>query len=227
MPATDQSFNQENAATFDQKREKLEPIKDALHLLMQAIFSKLPAQARLLCVGAGTGAELINLAMTFPQWHFTVVEPAPAMISLCRQKAEQHHISSRCTFHEGYLDSLGETRKFDAATAILVSHFIADFNQRIAFFRAIAERLCPGAYLVNADLCADRSQSDFSSLLEIWATMHKRADIDFHETAFIDRVTLSSKREIQAILADAGFIEPIHFYQSLFIHAWLSKTPKI
>ena len=99
-------FDKEHAAVYDQRFAKLAPMKDALHLLIQLVFSELPAAARVLCVGAGTGAELIYLAQVFPQWQFTAVEPAAAMLDICRQRAEACGITARCTFHEGYIDSL-------------------------------------------------------------------------------------------------------------------------
>ncbi len=67
---------------IDEKRAKLKPIKDALHLCMKMIFMNLPQEARILCVGAETGSELINLAEAYPKWKFTVVEPAPKMMKL-------------------------------------------------------------------------------------------------------------------------------------------------
>jgi tRNA (cmo5U34)-methyltransferase len=93
-------FDQERAAAYDQDAAKLAPLVEALHFLIRLILADLPADARILCVGAGTGTELINLAQTFPQWHFTAVEPAAPMLDICRQRAEECGIASRCTFHE-------------------------------------------------------------------------------------------------------------------------------
>ena len=81
------TFNKENASSYDNQRAKLAPIKDALHLCIRMKLSKLPVDARILCVGVGTGTELIYLAQEFPQWHFTAVEPAPEMLKICRQRA--------------------------------------------------------------------------------------------------------------------------------------------
>jgi tRNA (cmo5U34)-methyltransferase len=54
-----------------------------------------------------------------------------------------------------------------AATSLLVSQLILVPQTRVAFFRAIAERLKPGAYLVNADLASDTASSTYASLLEV------------------------------------------------------------
>ena len=92
-------FDQERASSYDKRFAKLAPLNDALYLLIRLVLSELPANARILCVGVGTGSELINLAQTFPQWQFTAVEPAAPMLDICRQRTEECGIASRCTFH--------------------------------------------------------------------------------------------------------------------------------
>jgi tRNA (cmo5U34)-methyltransferase len=142
------------------------------------VLSDLPADARILCIGVGTGKELIDLAQVFPQWRFTAVEPAAPMLDICRQRAEECGIAaSRCTFHEGFLDSLPESDSFDAATCILVSHFITQIEERRNLFRQIAARLRPGGYLVNADIASDMSASAHQSLFEIWMQALKYSEM--------------------------------------------------
>lgn len=123
MPKQDPKivFDEERAASYDHIFEKIAPMRDALHLLTRLVFSELPSAARILCVGAGTGAEILYLAEAFPQWRFTAVEPAAPMLAICRRRAEEAGIASRCTFHEGYLESLPATDPFDAATCLLVA----------------------------------------------------------------------------------------------------------
>ena len=67
-------FDRERASSYDQQFETLAPIRDALHLQIRIILSKLPVDANILCVGVGTGAGLIYLAQAFPQWRFTATE---------------------------------------------------------------------------------------------------------------------------------------------------------
>jgi len=216
-------FSKKNASSFDKQRARLAPLKDALHLCTRTILSELPVDAQVLCIGVGTGSELIYLAQEFPQWHFTAVEPAPAMLNICRQRAEEIGITSRCTFHEGYLDSLPDSGPFDAATSILVSHFI-EFEKRTEFFSEIASRLRPGAYLINADLASDIPSSDFKSILDVWLNMHKYAGMPVKVDFFSRTVASLSTKKVESIIKSGGFDSPLLFFQTLFIHAWFSKT---
>lgn len=215
-------FDQESASKYDNQRAKLAPLKDALHLCIRMKLSKLPINARVLCVGVGTGSELIYLAQEFPQWHFTVVEPAPAMLKICCEKAQECGIASRCTFHEGYLDSLPDSELFDAATSILVSHFLGDAENRCKYFTELAARLRPGACLINADLASDMSTSDHKSILDVWVNMHEFAEMPVNTDLF-SHSTLLSTKQIESIIKSSGFDSSILFFQTLFIHAWFSE----
>ena len=221
-------FDQERASSYDEKFAKLAPMKDALHLLMRLVFSELPADSRVLCVGVGTGAELIYLAQAFPQWQFTAVEPATAMLDICRQRADECGIASRCSFHEAYLDSLPASVPFDAATCILVSQFIMHLEDRQRFFRKLTEHLRPGGYLVNADLASDISGSTYNSLFEIWLRGWKYTGIPAEEVenlrASLGRdVAVLPPQEIESIITSSGFETPVLFFQTLLIHAWYAK----
>src|SRR5688500_7018160 len=99
------SFEQQ-AAGYDKQWDRLAPVRDGLHFVLESAFANLPRDARILCVGVGTGAELERLAKAFPEWSFTAVDPAGAMLDVCRRRAEAGGFVARCQFHEGYLDSL-------------------------------------------------------------------------------------------------------------------------
>ncbi len=224
-------FDQERASSYDQRLAKLAPLRDTIHLLIRTILSEIPDNARILCVGAGTGLELIYLAQNFPQWQFTAIEPAPAMLDICRQKTEEYGVASRCTFHEGYLDSLPASDAFDAATCLLVSHFIMQQDERSNFFRQIATRLRPDGYLVSSDLVSDMSTPEYQSLLEVWLRMLKYSEmpvekVEEFRVSYGRDVALLSPQTVEAIITRSGFESPILFFQTLLIRAWYSKrTP--
>jgi tRNA (cmo5U34)-methyltransferase len=221
-------FDQERASSYDQQFDALAPIRDALHLQIRIILSDLSVNANVLCVGVGTGAELIYLAQAFPQWWFTAVEPAAPMLDICRRKAEERGIASRCTFHQGYLDSLPSSDVFQAATCLLVSHFFMQSDERSHFFQQIAARLQPGGYLVSADLTADMATAEYQSLLEIWLRMLRYAELPTTEiekfrTSYGRDVALLSPEKVASIMTEGGFDRPVLFYQSLLVRAWYAQ----
>ena len=221
------TFDQ-HAAAYERLWSKLAPLRDGLHLLIGAVFSDLPADARILCVGAGTGAEIVYLAQRFPGWRFTAVEPSGPMLEICRRRAEEQGIASRCTFHEGYLESLPRSDFFDAATSLLVSQFIVEREARTQFFRTIAERLRPGGYLATADLASDVGSSAYERLLEIWLRMMKAADVppemlERLRAIYGREVAVLAPARVAAIIESGGFEAPTLFFQGGLIHAWYSR----
>lgn len=226
-------FDQQ-AATYDEKWSRLAPINSALHLLTSAVLSELPQAARILCVGAGTGAEILHLAPKFPGWHFTAVEPSVAMLNVLRQRAEEHGLSARCAFHAGYLDTLPPGDPFDAATAFLVSQFILDPLARSQFFRGIAERLHPEGMLVSSDLSGDLSgDTDSTGLLEVWFRMMRDSgsialpeEIEKMRETYRRDVAVLPPQKTREIISDGGFAPPVQFFQAGMIHAWYARRLK-
>lgn len=218
------------AASYDQQWSSMAPINGALHLLTRAVLSALPAKAKILCVGSGTGAEILYLAQQFPEWHFTAVEPSTAMLDVFRSRAEEQGISSRCVFHAGYLDSLPSNDSFDAATAFLVSHFIQERHIRSAFFQSIAERLSPTGVLVSSDLAGDLAAPDCQNLLDVWfrvmsgsGSLPSPEAITRMREAYRRDVAILPPGDVRDIITRAGFESPVLFFQAGMIHAWYTK----
>ena len=117
-------FDQQ-AAGYDKQWSRLSAINECLYLLLNSIFADLPSDAHVMCVGAGTGRELIHLAERFPKWTFTAVEPSTEMVAICRQNIRDRGLETRCELHWGYVDSLPYAPSFDAATSFfgLSVHF--------------------------------------------------------------------------------------------------------
>ena len=222
------SFDQQ-ASSYDERWSKMAPVRDGLNFLLPAVFAGLPADARILCVGAGTGEEMVFLARRFPRWHFVAVEPSGAMLEICRSKAEQEGFLSRCHFHEGFLDSLPGQDKFDAATCFFVSQFILEPAARTGFFRAIAGRLRPGGVLASADLAADIGSPDYESLLGVWLNVMAGAGIppeglERMRAAYASDVAILPPARVASIIEAGGFDSPVGFYQAGLIHAWFAKA---
>lgn len=220
------------AASYDAQWAKTAPIKDCLYFLLDSLFADLPADARILCVGMGTGAELAHLAQKNPAWRFTAVEPSGPMLNIFRQRAEKEGFASRCHFHEGYLDSLSSGGFHDAATCFLVSQFILDQQARSEFFQGISRKLKPGGILASSDLASDVDSSEYEVLLRAWVNMMATSDISPEEInrmrkAYSNDVGVLSPGRVVSIIEDGGFERPVQFFQAGLIHAWLSKRSPV
>jgi len=221
------SLFDQQAANYDRQWAKTAAIRDCLHLLLDAALAALPGEARLLCVGVGTGAELVHLAQAHPQWRFTAVEPSGAMLEACRQAAQAQGVAARCHFHQGYLDTLPATEAFDAATCFLVSQFILDQQARTGFFRGMARRLKPGGMLASSDLASDVQSPAYEVLLHAWVRMMSAEAsaeaLERMRRAHLDDVGVLPADRIAAIIEAGGFEPPVPFFQAGLIHGWLSR----
>jgi tRNA (cmo5U34)-methyltransferase len=221
------TFDQQ-AGTYDQQWAKLAPFRDGMHLLMASIFSHLPGDARMLCVGAGTGAEIHFLAERFPGWRFVAVEPSSRMVDVARTRAAQHGFGDRCTFHTGYLESLPAGEPFDGAASLLVSQFLLDARERTDFFRDIADRLKPGGLLATSDLASDTEAPHYAGLLEVWLRTMTATDLSPERVqqmraAYNRDVAILPVPTVEALISSAGFDMPVQFYQAGLIHAWYCR----
>jgi tRNA (cmo5U34)-methyltransferase len=216
------------APGYDRQWARMAPIRDCLYFLLDYVFADLPADAQILCVGAGTGVEVAHLARQFPEWRFTVVEPSGAMLDVFRQRAGVEGFASRCDIHEGYIDSHPTEQLHDAATCFLVSQFILSPEARIAFFGEIARRLKPGGILASSDLASDVNSADYEVLLPLWAKVMSPEDghaegVERMRVAYAKDVAVLPPQEIASMIEAAGFEQAALFYQSGLIHAWFSR----
>jgi tRNA (cmo5U34)-methyltransferase len=221
-------FDQQ-AAGYDTQWARMSPIRNALYFLLESLFVDLPSTAKVLSVGVGTGTELAHLARRFPEWRFTAVDPSGPMLEVCRRRAAEEGFAARCTFHEGYLDSLPGVEQHDAATCFLVSQFILDRAERAAFFRSIATRLVPGGMLTSSDLATEPG-TRYETLLRAWMNMMSAGGVspemlDRLRKAYSTDVAVISPTEVESIIAAGGFETPTQFFQTGLIRAWCARTP--
>ena len=222
-----ETFDQQ-ASDYDKQSAMIAPIYNGLHFLLEAVFSNLPSEAKVLCVGVGTGAELVHLGQKFSQWRFTAVDPSGAMLEVCRAKAEEIGFVDRCHFHEGYVDSLPVKDVYDAATCFLVSQFILKKEARSAFFRCIAQRLKPGGILASSDLASDVGSKVYEELLKDWCYMMMDANftperLEQMRATYDEHVSILPPLTVAAIIESSGFETPVQFFQAGLIHTWHSR----
>ncbi len=221
-------FNKNNSASYDERHQRMAPITDNLHFLIGLILKNFPTDANILCVGVGTGAEIIKLAEDHPSWRFTGIDPSADMLDVCRTQLEKNGMASRVELFRGYLAEFSGTGTFDAVLCLFVTQFVKDSHERQKLFDSMAERIKPKGYLINAELSNDMSSPQFHDLLDKWKTLQLATGSTEEQVAKIlqawqEHVSILPPASIESFLHQSGFSMPIQFFQSFLLHAWYSQ----
>jgi tRNA (cmo5U34)-methyltransferase len=191
--------------------------------------------AEVLIIGAGGGQELITLGGRHEAWSFTAVDPSEPMLDLARKRIAHVGIGSRISFVSGTLEELpgeqpgeqSEEQSYDAATCLLVLHFLRGLESKRALLRQISARLKPGAPFCLASINGNPQASAFSIQMQAWKSHMLSQGISLENW---ERFAASMGREsdpvpdtvIQELLADAGFTDVTRYFGAFLIDAWFA-----
>lgn len=220
-------FTKEAAQLYDEKNSKLSRITDCVHFLMGLILKDLPARSRVLCVGAGTGAEILWLSRTFPEWTFVALDPSLAMLDICRERLQGAGVADRCEIVHGHVQDLPGEPAFDAVLSAFVAHFVAR-DQRSSFYRNMASRLRKDGYLVNVEISFDLDSAEYPSMLGNWAEVQRLMGATPDTLAALPKqlkevLTVMPPIETEALIRESGIECPVRFFQAFMIHGWYGK----
>ena len=224
-----QQFDEERADAYDDRIRRIAPGYDVLQDTVASVLTtRLPEEGHLLVVGAGTGTEIVQMGQSHPQWQFTAVDPSSAMLDRCRTAVTNAGLDDRVEYVCERVEDMSGSQTFDAATSLLVAHFIEDESVKRRYFRSIAERLVPGAPLVWADLYRPPSDDAFRQLWAAWREqMLHQMPADNVERAFeriAEGVSFVRPSTLERIVTDAGVTSPTQIYQHLLWGAWASEV---
>lgn len=194
---------------------------DLHRMIIQLLSERVPADARLLVLGAGGGLELKAFADARPGWTFEGVDPSADMLALARTIAAEH--VTRIELRQGYIEDASDG-PFDAAVSILTFHFIAR-EQRLETLRQLRRRLRPGAPLVLAHISFPQGEPERST----WIARHVAyanpgtapAQLQQSRDAIAARLTILSPNEEEAQMREAGFGGVSLFYAGLSFRGWI------
>jgi tRNA (cmo5U34)-methyltransferase len=222
-------FNQDMAKRYDERNSKLSAISDNLHFLVRLVLADLPARARILCVGVGTGAEILSLAKARPEWTFVGVDPSKEMLDVCRSRLAQEGVGDRCELIHGYVQDAPEGAAFDAVLSILVAHFIPRAERR-DFYRSILQRLKPDGYFASAEISADLDAPEFPAMLKNWEQVQALMgatpeSLQNLESTLRNTLSVLSPEETAALWRESGFGPPVQFFQAFMIRGLYARKP--
>lgn len=222
------SFDSSYAEEYIRKSRDTIPGYGTIFQLSRTWLSQcLGKKARLLLVGGGGGMEIESFAPDSPDWTFHVVDPAIRMAQAAGERAQALGVADRVDVTVGTVADLPREGAYDAATSILVGHFLSKEAQD-SLLRDIARRLAPGAPLVLAQLFRPTDDDSKSELLECWRRhllfLGEAPEVVQARFEARDReITFLTEAELAELLNEAGFASPLRFHQSLLFGGWFTK----
>ena len=220
-------FSGEFSNEYDDMAHKIIPAYHSIYELTQHLLrDKLGKEAKILVAGAGTGKEMIDCSQNNPHWSFTGFDPAELMLSIARKKVAAASLENRISFVPGLINDVAE-KGFDAATSILVMHFLPDDGTKLNFLKGIADKLKPGALIVLVDLEGEIGSDEFNTLNAAWKNqqLFKRGENHRVREKFIMReqeVHFIPQKRIESLLEEAGFIKIHKFFKAYLFGGYVA-----
>ncbi|QBQ06995.1 class I SAM-dependent methyltransferase [Sporosarcina pasteurii] len=224
------NFDREMANEYDKGVRRTLPTYDALFRLVQTYLrNHVSNDAQILIVGAGGGNELAILAPQNPAWAFTAVDPSAPMLELAKQKAQQFELKNDLHFIKGTIDDVNSCAQYDAATFMLVLHFIEHDEEKLAQLKSIRERLSNGAPFIIATMFGNTESAEFKEQLALWkaywldSTDLTEEDVDEMEKA-VRNLSFLPEEKIVNMLQEAGFGNIAKFFTTNMFGGWICKA---
>ena len=216
------------AAGYDERIRKTFPFYATIHTAINAVLRVyLRSESEILIVGAGTGAEILELGKTNPGWRFVGVDLAKPMLDLAKEKIETAGLSDRVSLINGFVSDLPIDKLCDGATAAMIMHFVPDDGGKIEFLRAIAAHLKSGAPFVLMDTNGDLNAPESELMIEAWKHQQNLAGVKWEEVESgmkerLKAIHFVSSKRIEQLLNEAGFHRIQRFFQNFILGGWVA-----
>ncbi|WP_238650616.1 class I SAM-dependent methyltransferase [Paenibacillus piscarius] len=187
----------------------------------------------LLVVGAGGGQEILKLGLSHPAWSFTGLDTSDSMLQAAKQRLEASGLlglpglPDRVRLHLTELSAWSSNALYDAATCMLVLHFVQGRENKLALLRSIAARLQPGAPLCMSAICGVPGSPAWELQMAGWRLHMLGNGIAEEEwQTFEQSFGVTSHplpaAEIEKLLEEAGFTAISRFFSAYLIDGWVA-----
>jgi tRNA (cmo5U34)-methyltransferase len=208
--------------------QRLIPGVEGLYRAVRAILEvEGPVGGLVLAVGAGGGRELETLGPSAKGFSFVAVDPSAAMLDLARERAAALRLADRTRFVHGEIDAAPLEPGCDAATSLLVMHFLPDDGAKLAYLRAVRARLKPDAPFVLADASVE-DRSAFERMRPVFLAHAELVGLP-PEAALggagaLANMPLIDEARTRALLHEAGFSAMTPFFRALWYAGWWARA---
>jgi len=228
----DLEFDMEMAREYDKGIRRALPTYDAMFRMVQSFLrANVTGEAKVLAVGAGGGNEIVTFGKANPSWTFAGVDPSEAMLEVAMQKAKDEGIEERVTIHTGTIEQMKFNEKFDAATCLLVLHFVETVEEKLSLLKTVKENLEPGSPFVLVTMFGDQSKPEFNERMNLWKSIWldltdlTEEDVDDMAES-VRELSFISAQQIEDLLEHAGYERVSQFFSTTLFGGWIAHTSK-
>lgn len=223
------THNSEMAHHYETNARISIPSYDALFGMVQSYFrAELSGEgASVLVIGAGGGNELTAWGPTNPAWTFTGVDISEDMLKTAKYKTNQLGLSDRVNLIHGTIHDVPEdAAAFDAASCILVLHFIDNVQEKRELLKGIHAQLKPGAPFVLVTAYGDRESSELKDRLHVWRSFwldagRSPSTVNEMVNTGIMKISFMPEEQIKGLLQEAGFTHITKFFATGLFGGWM------
>jgi tRNA (cmo5U34)-methyltransferase len=164
------------------------------------------APIRVLSLGAGTGLDLVGIAVRAPNAHFDCVDVSEKMLAKLAARFADSMVTVTLR-HESFLDFEYEARKYDYVVAAATLHHFTDDEKRVLYPRLAS--VTPGKLVIGDYYVSDAESAQ--RLVEYRRGIE--AGYDFRLGQYHIDIPTSKTNEID-LLTNAGFARVETFWES-------------
>ena len=228
----DLEFDMEMAREYDKGIRRALPTYDAMFRMVQSFLrANVKEDAKVLVVGAGGGNEIMTFGKANPAWTFAGVDPSEAMLEVAMQKAKNEGIEDRVTIHTGTIEQVEFEGEFNAATCLLVLHFVETIEEKLSLLKTVKENLEPGSPFVLVSMFGDQSKPEFDERMNLWKSIWldltdlTKEDVEGMEES-VRELSFIPADQIEGLLEQAGYERITQFFSTTLFGGWIAHTSK-
>ena len=228
----DLEFDMEMAREYDKGIRRALPTYDAMFRMVQSFLrANVQEFADILVIGAGGGNEILTFGTANPTWTFSGVDPSEAMLEVAMQKAKNEGLEDRVSIHPGTIEEVELTKSFDAATCLLVLHFVETMEEKLSLLKTVRERLKPGAPFVLVSMFGDQSNPEFDERMNLWKSIWlDLTDLTEEDVAGMEEsvreLSFIPANQMEELLHRAGFERVTQFFSTTLFGGWIAHATK-
>ena len=172
-------------------------------LVSRRLGLRLEAGERIVEIGCGSGATLIEIARRYPKVRSLGVDRSDSAIEQARMEAKKNGVHDRISFVSGEADGLAAT----SCGVVLCLEALHEFPDPLAVGRAAFRALTPGGVWLIVEPCSDGTEggNDMRFLASL-ASLYCLPASGFAPGAL---GPLADKKAYERVVIDAGFTQRI------------------